>query len=148
MQTRILLVFRVINILSHRWSINTTILLSNKTKVKLTTQNITNPLISIRMLFFLIKFKRDLSLRIKLIKPRTIKLKKFSRIKVKNRCKPTINQLRHKILLSYISIPTHLRWEINPKILKEVKESYNTTNKNKFSKFKKFKSKFNSNNNK
>ena len=100
------------------------------------------------MLFFLIKFKRDLNLRIKLIKLPTIKYRKFSKIKVKNRCLPTINQLLHKIRLSYILIRTHLKWETNPKILKGAKESFSMINKSKSSRFKKFKSKSNSNNNK
>lgn len=100
------------------------------------------------MLFFLIKFKRDLSLRIKLIKLHSIKSRKFSKIKVKNKCQLTISQLLHKIRSSYISIRTLLKWEINPKILKEAKESSNMINRSKSSKFKKFKSKSNSNNNK
>jgi len=100
------------------------------------------------MLFFLIKFKRDLSLRIKLIKLLTIKLRKFSKIKVKNKCQPIINQLLLKILLSYTSTQILLKWETNPKIHKEAKGSSSMINKSKSSKFKKFKSKFNSNNNK
>lgn len=100
------------------------------------------------MLFFLIKFKRDLSQRIKLIKLHIIKSRKFSKIKVKNKCLQTINQHLHKILLSCISIQILLKWETSRKILKEAKESCNMINKSKSSKFKKFKSKSNSNNNK
>ena len=123
-------------------------LLSHRTKVRLTIQNITNLLISIRMLFFLIRFKKDLNQRIKLIKLPTIKLRKFSKIKVKNRCQQTTRVLQVKIQWSCTLILTAVRWEISPKIHKEAKGSSNMISRSKSSRFKKFKSRSSSNSNK
>ena len=100
------------------------------------------------MLFFQIKFKKDLNQRIKLIKLPTTKLRKFSKIKAKNKCQLTIRVLQVRILWSCISIPTVARWEISPRILKEAKVSSSTINRNRSNRFKKFKSRSSSNSSK
>ena len=144
------LVFRISsNMRSNRWYLSIlTMLRSHRTKVRSIIRNITNLLISIRMLFFQIKFKKDLNQRIKLIKLPTTKLRKFSKIKAKNRCQPIIRALQARILWSCTSIPTAARWEISRRIHKEAKGSFSTINKNRSSRFKKFKSRSNSSSNK